>query len=194
MVWDGNGYTANSDYTGPGSASNVTAASTTLFFGHAWTAHDIQVFTPGTYTFNATLGGGNPETGSVTGTVGAGQIGMHMLFDWNGNLNIDVFVVANPCSIFGSGLLYSTTTNATGKLKCDSSFTGTIVKNCLFDGGPYGAAAPTKNQVWMLASGDPDGDGVNGIPMATGGPFAGFNAKFNANLSATPDVPVLAAA
>ncbi len=52
MNWDGNGFNASSDYTGPGSVSNVTAASTTVFFGYNWTAHDIQVFTPGTYSFN----------------------------------------------------------------------------------------------------------------------------------------------
>ncbi len=197
MVWDGNGYSSSSDYTGPGSSANVTASSTAPFFGYTWTAHDIQVFTPGSYSFDVTLGGGNPETGSIAMTIGTGQLGMHMLFDWNGNLNIDVVVVASPSSIFGSGLLYSTQTNTAGKLKCDSSFTGTIIKNCLFDGGPYGAGAPTKNQVWMLSSVDANADGVMGTPMAVGGPFAGFNANFNATMTGTPDpvaaVPVPAA-
>jgi len=32
MTWDGNGFTASSDYTGLSSVSNVTAASTTTFF------------------------------------------------------------------------------------------------------------------------------------------------------------------
>jgi hypothetical protein len=201
MVWDGNGYSASSDYTGPGSAANVTAASSAPFFGHTWTAHDIQVFVAGTYTFDVTLGNdipnaiGNPETGTLTATVGATQLGMHMLFDWNGNENIDVFVVANGSSIFGAGLLYSTVTASGGKLKCDSGFTGTITKNCLYDGPLFGGAgAPTKSQVWMMASTDPDGDGVNGIAMNTGGPFAGFNANFNATMAPTPDaVPVPAA-
>ena len=203
MTWDGNGYSDSSDYTGPGGASNVTAASTSAFFGHNWTAHDIQVFVPGTYSFDVTLGGGNPETGTLTATVGAGQIGMHMLFDWNNNNNIDVFVVASPSAIFGSGLLYSTYTTALGANKCSSSFTGTVAQNCLFDGGGTGSAgAPTKNQVWMLASVDGNGDGVMGIPMADGGPFAGFNANFNATMTAIPDgggttpppIPVPAAA
>lgn len=201
MTWDGDGFTASSDYTGPGSYSNVTANSTAPFFGHSWTAHDIQVFLPGSYSFDVTLGGGNPETGMLNATVGAGQMGMHMLFDWNGNLNIDVFVVAAQGSVFGTGLLYSTQTNTKGQFKCDSSFTGTIVKNCLFDSGPYGGmGAPVKNQVWMLASIDPNGDGVNGMPMAANGPFAGFNANFNASLggiadvSDIPQVPVPAAA
>jgi len=194
MTWDGNGYTASSDYVGPGmQASNVTAfqASTTGFFGHTWTAHDIQVFTPGTYSFDTAIGGGNPEAGITTATVGAGQLGMHMLFDWNGNLNIDVFVVASPSSMFGAGLLLSTVKNTKGELKCSSSFTGTITKNCLYDGANYGSTPPTKSQVWMMASTDPDGDGVNGVPMATGGPFAGFNANFNATMAGTPDPTVI---
>jgi len=194
MNWDGNGYTSSSDYIGPGSAANVTANSTHAFFGHSWTAHDIQVFAPGSYSFDVTLGGGNPETGTLNATVNAGQMGMHMLFDWNGNKNIDVFVVANQGAIFGGGLLYSTQTNTAGKFKCDSGFTGTIVKNCLYDGANLGGPAPTKNQVWMLASTDGNADGVMGIPMAPNGPFAGFNANFNANMTATPKVvPVPAA-
>jgi hypothetical protein len=193
MVWDGNGYSASSDYTGPGSAANVTASSTSLFFGHAWTAHDIQVFTPGSYSFDVTLGGGVPETGTLNVTVGAGQLGMHMLFDWLYNYNIDVFVVLAQNSVFGSGLLYSTQQNTKGELTCHASYTGTITKNCLYDGPIYGSAgAPVKNQIWMLASVDGNGDGIMGIPMASGGPFAGFNANFNATLSPQP-VPVPAA-
>ena len=192
MHWDGNAYNNSTDYTGPGGAANITAASTSPFFGHNWTAHDIQVFTAGTYSFNTTLGGGNTESGILTGTIGATQLGMHMLFDWNGNLNIDVFVVANQNAVFGSGLLFSTVTNLTGGHKCDTNFTGTITKNCLDDGGLFGTAGkPTKNQIWMLASADGNGDGIMGIPMALGGPFGGFNANFMANL--TPAVPVPAA-
>jgi hypothetical protein len=193
MVWDGNGYTSSSDYTGPGSAANVTASSPTTFFGHNWTAHDIQVFTPGSYTFDTTLGGGNPELGTMSMTIGASQLGMHMLFDWNGNLNIDVVVVANPSSIFGAGIGRST--NISG---CDQTPSTPAVKNCLWDGaklGPDGKPAGSKK--WMLASMDPDGDGIMGTPMATKGPFAGFNANFNASLTPTPDaapVPVPAAA
>jgi hypothetical protein len=187
MVWDGNGYSSSSDYTGPGSASNVTMSSTSPFFGWQWTAHDIQVFVPGSYTFDVTLGGGVSETGTLNVTVGAGQLGMHMLVDWNINYNMDVFVVMQPDSVFGSGLLHSTVKNIWGELECDASFTGTIVKNCLYDGPNYGSAgAPVKNQLWMLASVDGDGDGIMGIPMAPNGPFAGFNANFNANLNPVP--------
>lgn len=190
MVWDGNGYSSSADYTGPGSAGNVTASSTTPFFGYTWTAHDIQVFTPGSYSFNTALGGGNPESGTMNVTVGTGQLGMHMLFDWNGNLNIDVFVVANPNSVFGSGV---------GTKIVGSPCTATT-KNCLWTGkgwvGGLASNAPTGGQLWMLSSADGNGDGINGIPMTAGGPFGGFNANFNANMTPTLDpspVPVPAA-
>jgi hypothetical protein len=187
MAWDGNAYNSSSDYTGPGGAENVTASSTMPFGGHMWTAHDIQLFLPGSYSFDVTLGGGTAETGTLSATVGAGQLGMHMLFDWNAGLNMDIFVVFAQNSIFGSGLLYSTQTNTKGQFTCDYNFAGAITKNCLVDGGGYGSAgAPTKNQLWMLASTDGDGDGVMGIPMASGGPFAGYNFNFNANLTAVP--------
>src|SRR3989344_8756428 len=96
MSWDGNAYTSSTDYTGPGSVTNVTASSTSTFFGFLWTAHDIQVFAPGTYSFDSTTTTSDGESGTLTMTVGPGQIGMHMLFDWNGSYNIDVVVLANP--------------------------------------------------------------------------------------------------
>jgi hypothetical protein len=193
MVWDGNGYSSSADYTGPGGSSNVTAVSTTPFFGYTWTAHDIQVFVPGSYSFDTTLGGGVPEIGIMNVTVGAGQLGMHMLFDWNGGLNIDVFVVATPSSVFGSGV---------GTKIVGSPCTATT-KNCLWTGkgwvGGLSSNAPTGGQTWMLASVDGNADGIMGIPMAAGGPFAGFNANFNASLTSVvcdfdcPPVPVPAA-
>ena len=198
MNWDGNGYTASSDYTGPGSASNITAVSTTKFFGYNWTAHDIQVFTPGSYSFDTTLGGGNGESGVLNATVPTGGIGMHMLFDWNGNLNIDVFVVAAPSSVFGAGLGRSTQTYGGTFNYCDAGGTAPSgITNCLYDGKGFGTdGKPAGNKVWMLATVDGNADGIMGIPMAPGGPFAGFNAGFNATMAATPKpstVPVPAA-
>jgi hypothetical protein len=195
MHWDGNGFNSDTDYTGVGSVSNVTATSTQPFNNNTWTAHDIQVFTPGTYSFDTTLDGGNNESGILTATVGAGQMGMHMLFDWNGNLNIDVFVVAavpdqaNPSGFaFGSGI---------GTKNVASPCTYYNL-NCLWTGkgwaGQTNANAPSGGQTWMLSSVDGDGDGVPGILMKPGGPFAGFEASFNANLVGTPKViPVPAA-
>ena len=187
MVWDGNGYSSSTDYTGPGSAANVTASTTTAFFGYVWTAHDIQVFVPGSYSFDVTLGGGNLEGRGVNSgakflnvTVPTGQLGMHMLFDWSGMNNIDMFVVWAPNQVFGSGV---------GTNRVTSPCTATT-KNCLWTGkgwvGNLSSNAPSASQKWMLASVDGNGDGVMGVPMAAGGPFGGFNANFNANMTPTP--------
>jgi len=194
MNWDGNGYSASSDYTGPGSAANVTASSTTPYFGVNWTAHDIQIFTPGTYSFDTTLGGGSAETDILNVTVPAGGIGMHMLFDWSGNLNIDIFVVMAPNSVFGAGIGRSQggVTSSSGAFLCDFGSTTTAsgavgISNCLYDGPGFGSdGRPAGNKIWTLATVDGDGDGIMGIPMAAMGPFPGFNATFSANLTATP--------
>ena len=191
MNWDGNGYSASTDYTGPGSTSNISLSSTTLFFNHQWTAHDIQMFVPGSYSFDVSLGGGVPESGILNVTVPDGQLGMHLLWDWNAGLNIDVFVVLAPSSVFGSGTGYSSQFTAYGNNLCDD---GTI-QNCLFDDGAFGSdGKPAGDTVWMLASVDGNGDGIMGIPMAPGGPTADFNINYSANLTPTPKVPLPAAA
>jgi len=187
MDWDGNAYNSSTDYMGPGSASNVIMSSaTSILFAHSWTAHDIQVFMPGTYSFNAHTTSSDGESGTLTMVVGSGELGMHMLFDWNGDYNIDIVMVANRNSVFGSGL------GSSANPGCNSGSTASII-NCLYDGGGFGSAgAPIASNPWMLASGDPDGDGIMGVPMAAGGPFQFFNANFNANLTAVVPVPAAA--
>lgn len=176
FTWDGTVFNANSDYTGPGGTSNATLSSPTKFAGANWVAHDVQVFAPGTYTFDTALGGGNTEAGTMTMTVGAGQFGVHMLFDWGGNTNIDVVNVWNMNQTFSN---------------CGSAVADPAAVNCLYTG----AANPTGNTastVWLFASTDPDGDGTLGVPMAAGGPFQNFNANFNTKGTLTA-VPVPAA-
>ena len=112
MTWDGTVFTSSTDYSGPGGAHNMTLASTSTFFGYLWSAHDIQVFRPGSYSFDTALGGGNSESGIQTLTVGRGQLGAHMLWDWNGNANIDVSVVWNANGIFGTTPSQQTLTGA----------------------------------------------------------------------------------
>src|SRR3989344_9415992 len=55
FTWDGSLFDADSDYTGLGSVSNATLVSPSTFFGFTWTAHDIQIFGPGTHTFDPTV-------------------------------------------------------------------------------------------------------------------------------------------
>lgn len=75
------------------------------FYGKPWTAHDVRVFGPGTYHFNSgctaaeiRLNGG--ASCAISGpvlniTVGTGQLGAHILFDWSGSVDIDVAQVWN---------------------------------------------------------------------------------------------------
>lgn len=190
MQWDGSGYSASSDYTGPGGASNVTLSSTTAFYGHIWTAHDVQIFVPGSYSFDTALGGGNAESGIMNVTVGTGQLGMHLLFDWNGGLNTDMFVVLARNSLFGSGIGRSVAgVTAAGANNCDAG----AILNCLWDGPGFGSdGQPAGNKVWSLATVDGNGDGVMGVPTANGGPISGYNFSFNASLAPTV-IPVPAA-
>jgi hypothetical protein len=208
MSWDGTAYTSSTDYTGPGGSTNVTMSSSLPdpFFGASWAAHDIQVFAPGTYEFDAgdntpgagtggPAGSNNEAAGTMQNvTVPPGMIGMHMLFDWSGNNNIDVFIVVAQDSVFGAGIARSTQSPTVSANNCDNLNATAPIKNCLFDGSAYfdgkpagtTAGKPAGNKVWMLASIDGDGDGIMGIPMPTGGPFAGFNANFNFSFSSAP--------
>lgn len=159
FTWNGYVYTSSSDYTGPGGASGATLSSAQPFFGFNWTVHDFQIFAPGSYSFDTSLGGGNFESGILNLNVGANQLGAHMLVDWNGNSNIDVALLWNGNAAF-AGTLYAGANNPGGN---------------------------TQNTVWALASIDGNGDGVPGIPLTNGGPFAGFNANFNISYPTTPE-------
>lgn len=84
---------------------NMTLQSAVPFFGSPWVAHDIRVFGPGTYSVNtactaaeirANGGAACAASGTaLTFTVNSGQLGAHILFDWNGNNDIDVAQVWN---------------------------------------------------------------------------------------------------
>lgn len=181
FTWDGSVYTSSADYTGPGGTSNATISSPTNFLGISWTAHDVQIFGPGTYSFDTTSGGGNFESGTMAMTVGAGQLGMHLLMDWNGNNNMDIANVWNLNSTFSN---------------CGASTSDNTASNCLWTGGTN-TAGNNANTVFLFASTDNNGDGTLGIPMAQGGPFydntyGGFNFNFNLQGNMTV-VPVPAA-
>lgn len=160
--WDG---TFNTAVSGAGSTNfNMSLSSAIPFALFYWTAHNIRVFGPGTYSFNvdcttAQLNAGtcmpnaNPAR-NITITVGTGQIGTHILWDWNSSLNVDIVNVWDQNAVFGPSPLYT---------------------------GQAGSNSPTK--VWDLMSTDANLDGINGIPMIDG-PLVGFSTNFN--LSAVP--------
>lgn len=155
-----------------GIATNTLAsAGPQPFYGSPWTAHHIRLFGPGTYVINTacstselengTCNANSDSTKNLTMVVGTGQIGAHMLFDWNGNPNIDVVNVWS--------------TNAAW----NQSPAGT--KNDLWTaelwGGPTGFSVDP-NTTWAYVSTDNGGDGINGAAMVDG-PFKGYSANFN---------------
>ena len=164
-VWDGTLNTAVSDAN---FNMEMGSNSSHLFFGFVWTAHHIQIFGPGTYTFDTSCStvqveqgltdcGGSAEE-FATLTVGADQIGAHMLFDWNVTANIDVLN------------LY----------EANAMFTNPDPRGALYQG----AAGPTPalDCLFEQVSIDGDGDTVPGIRFIDG-PFIGFRANFNHNFT-----------
>ena len=144
------------------------------FFGAPWAAHHVRVFGEGTYTFDTTCTVAQIEAGQsvcdnlplpdgqvdqfMTLTVGPGQFGAHILFDWNGNVNIDV---VNLWDV--DGVWEDPDGNASAQ-------------NDLFT-GPAGVS-PDITTSWALVSRDVNSDGVNGSPMIDG-PFIGYYANFS---------------
>ncbi len=160
MTWDGTVFTQNSDYTGAGSVSNMTLSSATTFFGGLWTAHTIQVFAPGSYSFDTADGGGGPL---LNMNVGQGQLGAHMLFNWGSNSNIDVALVWDSNSAFasteyggGTGVWNSVSVDANGDgipgiPMVDGAFIGF---NANFNlNGITPSAVPVPAAVWLFGSG-----------------------------------------
>lgn len=92
FTWDG---TLRHSVVADGSY-NATLSSTSPFSGSLWTAKNVNLYGAGTYVFDTSCPQGNPSCGTGTATqkytltVGAFQLGAHMLFDWGTNTNIDV--------------------------------------------------------------------------------------------------------
>jgi hypothetical protein len=178
--WDG---TLNTSVAG--AVSNATLTSDEAFFNLLWHAHDVTLYAPGTYTIYDGCPAGNPGCGignAVTFTVGASQIGAHMLIDWSVARDIDVINVwnmnlswaaENPTNPF-----YTGPDNGTS---CSPSSGDT----CVIDGLPNTAAT-----VFGLISTDANGDGTAGLPM-TDGPFIDISANFNLQIGPpTPGIAV----
>ena len=156
MLSGGGGTVGNfTDLTGSVGSGAWAVASTSPFFGNIWTAHGGTTFGPGTYTFDTTGNGTGTAATTYTGVVvGAGQVGGHIFFDYNGTFDIDVVQVWD---ITNGGLTYTSTpvtdsngTNAVGGLAMlsDSSFPG-FNANFNFTA----AAVPVPAAVWLFGSG-----------------------------------------
>jgi hypothetical protein len=152
-----------------GTSFNMTIESLSghPFFNFPWSAHDIRVFEPGSYRFDTKCSaaqvragsacdcGGDPDLNFLTLNVGEGQLGAHVLFDWNITDDIHVVLLWSPNDVYPDPeQLYL---------------------------GPAGTT-PAVDCTFELASIDADGDGIPGAIMING-PFLDFSANFNVNLT-----------
>ncbi len=178
IVYNLNFGALNTSVTGTNGIMTNTLASDGPhpFFGSPWVAHHIRLFAPGgPYVINTVCSTGQLETGTctpntdttknLTFTVGSGQIGVHMLFNWSGNNDIDVV------NVWDHNAAWVDPDNATAPTQ----------KNDLWLGdrwlGPTGFGVDPA-VIWDYVTTDSDGDGKVGISMVDG-PFIGFNADFN---------------
>lgn len=144
---DGTGGTVGVDTTVTGDIGGGTwaVASTTPFFGQQWTAHSGTTFGPGTYTIDTIQGG------TYTVTVGAGQVGGHILFNWGVSSDIDVVNVWDVTDLGGGSFSYFSTDwngdGIRGAGMIDGPFQGF---NANFD---FTAAVPVPAAAWLLGSG-----------------------------------------
>lgn len=91
--WDGSLYTVD-DPANQQANLFMNSAEPQPFFGFPWDAHDIRAFGPGSYSIATSRGN------TLDMVVGENQIGAHMLFDWNGNNDIDVVLVWDINAVF----------------------------------------------------------------------------------------------
>lgn len=154
--------------------NTLTSAGPQPFFGFVWRAHDIRLFAPGDYLINVDCTAAQLETGTCTTNanpsrniamhVAAGQIGAHMLFDWNGNFDIDVV------DVWDHNALWKQTNPSTNGLWTGDAWAG-----------PAGFTVNPAT-TWLYVTSDSDGDGFNGVKMIDG-PFIGYMADFNLSAS-----------
>ncbi len=86
---------ADNAFVVPGSLTEMESS----LFGLPLYAHDINFYlVPDTYSFDS-QGDLLTPAQTISMTVLPGQVGMHMLFDWNGNTDIDVLAVFNVAQI-----------------------------------------------------------------------------------------------
>ncbi len=182
--WDG---TLNTDVNT--AVTNMSLHSGVPFHTIPWTAHDIKIYGPGTYTIETcpapidvngiaadgsdcsaspNPGGSNP----ITLTVAPNQLGAHMLFNWGTNVNIDVVNVWEK----NSAWLYGPNDN-TNKNILETEDTACIATGQNADLGSRECVEFFATE-WLYTSYDVQVVGIPGIGMVDG-PFPGFRANFN---------------
>lgn len=166
FTWDG---TFNTSVIG--SVTNATLSSEVPFYGQQWTTHNVSIYAPGTYSVYSNCVAGEPGCGSgtpITFTVGANQVGVHMLWDWpgGGDNNVVDMDIVNVWNLNTKFVGYSTYYESPVWSAASSDANGDGISGIPVVGGPF----------HHLAS--------DGTPM-------GFNFNFNVNgVSAYSTVPI----
>ncbi len=120
-----------------------------LFSSTATSYNSSFYFNPGIYTFDS-QGDSITAAQTISMTVNSGQVGMHFLFDWDGNTAIDVLGVFDVQNVNGD-LIYTPTdvegNGIVGFTMVDGPFQGVdIVLN-------FTVATPVPAAFWLFASG-----------------------------------------
>lgn len=128
-----------------GGSGNFNSGGTP-FFGHEWTATVAATFeTTGAGTWNFSGVTGASSTGSYNFSLGAGQVAMGLLFNWNNNAGIPTLNIVNAdgtgVDIDGDGVL-GTQWVAGCCAGTPIGFAGTVV-----------TTVPVPATVWLFGSG-----------------------------------------
>jgi hypothetical protein len=189
FTWDG---TMKTSVAVSGQVSNATISSTCAFSGFTWRAHDVAIYGPGIYTVNPCCPSGSPGCATtcltsdtqfnippITFTVGAGERGGHMLFNWSINSNIDVIDIWAPTQMFAPSPLF----DGTSPGGCSSNLASKVWDLMSKDWGSCSTLYTDLNTLNEACLGVADGvtDNLNGAPMVDG-PFNEQNANFNVML------------
>jgi hypothetical protein len=120
------------------------------FFGFPLVAHDV-IFYWGTGTYNFDSVGDSVTPGmNISMTVNTGQVGMHFLFDWHGNTDIDVLNVFDVSYINSDTLFTPTDVDGNGIVgfaMVDGPFQGTDMAT------RFVVTTPIPSAVWLFGFG-----------------------------------------
>ncbi|TCV79025.1 VPLPA-CTERM sorting domain-containing protein [Sulfurirhabdus autotrophica] len=141
-------------------SSNATLSSPTAFSGKKWTAHNVNVYAAGNYTFYTGCPAGDPACGigpAYNLSVGYGQVGVHLLWDWSSSKDVDIVLLWD----MNKSWMQTGTTSP-------------------FSTGGTNLNGNTMNTVWSGVSIDTnmDTDNYSGTQMLDG-PFVGQSMNFN---------------
>jgi hypothetical protein len=127
-----------------GGAWSVSSAET--FLGSSWTTHGGTTFGPGTYIIDTI------EGGIYNFSVGAGQMGGHILWDWGTNTDMDIINVWDVNTVGGVTTYTSTDIDGGGIPgigMIDGPF-ATVPFSMNFD---FSTAVPIPAALWLFGSG-----------------------------------------